>query len=611
MSSPKNAVLAASLLLSLATLLLTGCDHGNDSDHAPAGTAGGAPASQAVAAQAPFEVPRLSDADLAALGMALEMKITGAYGMACNGPQNPSKLSTLAAMYYVHGHPEQAATCFRRVVELEPNESAKYFYLGIACQEAGRDAEALSAYEHSLDLGLVYEPQLCRLGDVLTRTDPARAARYYQQALDLNPSDVLAWCGLSRAQTAQGQSEQALRSALIAANLEPNYADAQRAAAQALRDLGRDAQAEQYARLAEVGGAAVPPEDPLAALMLRAGLDVHAACAEAMRISERGEPGGARAILEQVRAMRGGETVAAEALGTVAMSQEQWDEAARLFSEVLENEPQNFTAKSSLGEVLIRQGKLAEAEQCLREVLVQHPDHEPTLRRFADVLKRLKKPREVLAVMEAAVAARPFDPSRHTLLSRFYASAGQTQDALGELRKAVELQPDYFPAHQQLGVMLCAQRKYAEAKTEFERALQTNPRFEDAYAYLSTVLIQADKDRRGGERVLRESLKNLPNSHLLANSLAWVLATAPDAAQRKPEEAVQLAERASAMTGNERHKYLDTLAAAYAEAGRFDDATRLSRQAIEAARRDSAPEVEQYRARLALYEQKQPFHEPG
>jgi tetratricopeptide (TPR) repeat protein len=609
MSSRTNAMRIVTAGLSLTALLLSGCERKPDSGQATEGRPASAPTSQAAPAQAQFEVPRLSQAELAALGMALEMKMSSAYSIAREAPEDSSKLATLAAMYYVHGHPQQSVTCFRRVAELKPKDAASWFYLGMACEKAGQAAEARSAYEHALDLGPAYEPQLRRLGDVTAPSDPARAIEYYRRALALDPGDVLAWCGLSRAQIAQGQREDGLRSILIAANLEPYYADAQRAAAQALRDLGRAAQAEQYARLAEVGGAAAQAEDPVADSLLRAGLDARAVCADAMRVTERGDYERAKFMLEQIRAMRGAETIATEGLGAIAAAQKQWDEAASLFSEVLRADPQAFTAKSSLGEVRVQQGKLAGAERCLRDVLAEHPDHQATVKRFVNLMNRQKKPQEIVTVLEAAVAARPFDPVRRSLLSQYYAAAGRTDDALAELRKALELQPDYFPGHQQLGLLLCAQHKYVEAKAEFERALQTNPRYEDAYLYLSTALIQADKDMRGAEKVLRDGLKNVPNSHGLANSLAWILATSPDAGQRKPEEAVQLAERANAMTGSTLHNYLDTLGAAYAAAGRYEVATRLVQQAIEAARRVDAPQIEQYRARLALYEQNQPFRE--
>ncbi len=77
-----------------------------------------------------------------------------------------------------------------------------------------------------------------------------------------------------------------------------------------------------------------------------------------------------------------------------------------------------------------------------------------------------------------------------------------------------------------------------------------------------------------------------PGRHWLAmNNVAWLLSTCPEAATRDGARAVALAERAVALTRRGEPTLLDTLAAAYAEAGRFDDAVRAEREALALARR--------------------------
>jgi hypothetical protein len=63
------------------------------------------------------------------------------------------------------------------------------------------------------------------------------------------------------------------------------------------------------------------------------------------------------------------------------------------------------------------------------------------------------------------------------------------------------------------------------------------------------------------------------------DQLARIRATDPDPAIRNGPEAVTLADRACALTGRRNPVYLDALAAAYAEAGRFLDAARTAREA--------------------------------
>jgi uncharacterized protein HemY len=94
------------------------------------------------------------------------------------------------------------------------------------------------------------------------------------------------------------------------------------------------------------------------------------------------------------------------------------------------------------------------------------------------------------------------------------------------------------------------------------------------------------------------------------NNLAWILATCPDAKARNGSEAVQLAERACRRGGN-RPAFLDTLAAAYAEAHRFADSTNAMQRAIalaEATRQTNF--LPAFRSRLELYLAGKPYRAP-
>src|ERR1019366_4434369 len=68
------------------------------------------------------------------------------------------------------------------------------------------------------------------------------------------------------------------------------------------------------------------------------------------------------------------------------------------------------------------------------------------------------------------------------------------------------------------------------------------------------------------------------------NNLAWMLASHPDPTIRNGKEAVELAERACRLTDNGQPFFLGTLAAAYAEAGRFNDAITTAEKARDLAK---------------------------
>lgn len=112
--------------------------------------------------------------------------------------------------------------------------------------------------------------------------------------------------------------------------------------------------------------------------------------------------------------------------------------------------------------------------------------------------------------------------------------------------------------------------------------------------------------------LLREELSRNPDSAMALNNLAVLLATAPEAGLRNGAEAVQLAERACALTGNRNPVMLTTLAAAYAEAGRFEEAIQTAQQAIKFAREAGAEIlVERNLQLLQYYRRGEPYHQRG
>jgi tetratricopeptide (TPR) repeat protein len=93
------------------------------------------------------------------------------------------------------------------------------------------------------------------------------------------------------------------------------------------------------------------------------------------------------------------------------------------------------------------------------------------------------------------------------------------------------------------------------------------------------------------------------------NDRAWTFATSPDAAQRNGAEAVALARRAVELSGGRDPAVLDTMAAAYAEAGRFPEAVETAQKALDLAlSQKKAALADKLRARLALYQSGKPYH---
>jgi tetratricopeptide (TPR) repeat protein len=104
----------------------------------------------------------------------------------------------------------------------------------------------------------------------------------------------------------------------------------------------------------------------------------------------------------------------------------------------------------------------------------------------------------------------------------------------------------------------------------------------------------------------REAIRIDPKLGRAYLSAAWLMATCPDAKFRDPEKAVAAAEKALDLDGDKDYRYLDTLAAAQANAGQFDLAKATVAKALAAAPKSESPRVRQ---RSQLYESSRAYRE--
>jgi tetratricopeptide (TPR) repeat protein len=91
------------------------------------------------------------------------------------------------------------------------------------------------------------------------------------------------------------------------------------------------------------------------------------------------------------------------------------------------------------------------------------------------------------------------------------------------------------------------------------------------------------------------------------NSLAWLRATCPETGTRDGKQAVKLAMKACELSNWTYWNYIDTLAAAYAEAGDFKHAVKYQKQVLEMVKKST--DYLELQRRLALYEERKPYRE--
>lgn len=170
----------------------------------------------------------------------------------------------------------------------------------------------------------------------------------------------------------------------------------------------------------------------------------------------------------------------------------------------------------------------------------------------------------------------------HTNMGVALVHKDRVEEAVAHFQRALELQPNYPDAHYNLGVILGRRNDLDGAVAQFRTILSIAPNDPASNAALADVLA-----RKG---LFREAiahyeivLESDPNSVFALNNLSWLLSTNPDASVRNGPRAVELALRLNRITNQTSPSVLRTLAAAYAEAGQFENAAAAAHAATDLA----------------------------
>lgn len=243
--------------------------------------------------------------------------------------------------------------------------------------------------------------------------------------------------------------------------------------------------------------------------------------------------------------------------------------------------PDSWMAHDNLGNALSDSGKVDEAIIEHAKALKLRPDSAEVYSDLANALLQNGQIEEAIADYKKSLAIDPRDQVTHYNLGNVLLhQTGQLDEAIHHLEQCVEIEqslkrPENVYAYYDLGVALYKKGRFQESVAHYEKALQIQPQFTAAQS-----------------------------------NLAWALATCPEASVRNGLRAVELAQESNRITGDRNPVTLRTLAAAYAEAGRFPEAIETAQRALEMATVQSdAGLVEALQVQVALYQAGKPFRE--
>jgi tetratricopeptide (TPR) repeat protein len=339
-------------------------------------------------------------------------------------------------------------------------------------------------------------------------------------------------------------------------------------------------------------------------------LDFYRISEVAWNLTEDGEYEKAVAEWEKALRMNPEDAEVHNNLGVALAGTGKYEEAITHYQTALAARPDSADVQNNIGRALAAQGKIEDAIEHYQKALATAPNSAEIHNNLGFALLQKGSVDEAIAQLEKAVALEPKFSEAQYNLGVALAQTGKLDEAIGHYRQALGADPDSAEIHSNLGVALLRKGDYDEAIAHFEKAVAANPDFSEAQYSLGNVLYYLQGKTPEALEHWRTALRLTPDAVPVLNQTARVLSTTPEASLRNGALAIELAERAVQLSGGTNPAILDTLGAAYAEAGRFSDALQTVRRALDfAIQQNNQRLVEALKARTATYEARTPLRE--
>ncbi|MGA2243313.1 MAG: tetratricopeptide repeat protein, partial [Verrucomicrobiota bacterium] len=437
--------------------------------------------------------------------------------------------NNLGSYLYNEGHIEEAMEHYHKAIQINPNNCETLINLGIAFAAQGQFNEAIAHYQRALQINPDYAEAYINLGLVLLKKgNEDEAITYFQRALQIKPDFAEAHINLGNALLQKGNEDEAITHFQRALQIKPDYAEA-------CYNLG-------------------------SALLQKGDVD--------------------EAIAHFQRALQISPDYADahHNLGCALLQKGNVDEAITHFQRALQIKPDSAVICFNLGSALLHKGNVDEAIAHYQRALQIKPDYAVACYDLGSALLQKGNVDEAITYFQRALQIKPDYAEACYNLGCAMLQKGNEDEAITHFQRALQIKPDYAEACYNLGIALTVKGRFDEAIENYRQAIQVNSNRPETFFHLGVTLGLSGRTREAVAQY-REALRLNPNLAGALNKLAWALATSPDDELRNGAEAVRLAERACELTQNREPLFLGTLAAAYAESGRFPEAVATAEKA--------------------------------
>ena len=334
------------------------------------------------------------------------------------------------------------------------------------------------------------------------------------------------------------------------------------------------------------------------------------------------------------------DAVARLSRGNLYNTKGEFDKAIEDLSEAIRLDPNNANAYNNRAKAYNAKNDSAKAIADCSEAIRVDPKLETAYSNRGWLYETAGDQDKALADFEAAIRLSPKDPEAYCIRGHLYNKRGEHDKAIADYSEAIRVNPYYANAYEDRGFAYEDKEDYDKAISDYSEAIQLNPgyavaynnraaahrakhEYEDSIADCNIAIrlspneekaykIRADahKGRHDYDEAIadyNEAIRLKSDYAKAYNGLAWLLAVCPDPKIRNGDEAVTNARRACDLSKWENATFIETLAAANAEAGNFEEAVKWQTKCLEFKLPKEAEDIA--RQHLSLFEQKIPYHE--
>lgn len=262
------------------------------------------------------------------------------------------------------------------------------------------------------------------------------------------------------------------------------------------------------------------------------------------------------------------------ALGRIYVTAGEDKKAIPYFEQIHSFHPKDVDAMDALGAIYRRLGRYDDSTAILMKALETGEKQQDVFYNLGFTFKEMKNYEDAIDAFENVISVNPRDVLAHNHLGSIYYETGELDKAVNAYKRGLQIDPNHPILHYNLARTYTKLKNYPDAIRGYEAALKTRPNWPEAIRHFSNLLIKCQKSVEAA-RIVKQSIKIHPNDPELLYSLGQVYLN-----QFDYDNAKKTFKQANAVKSND-VKILTALASAYEKADESDKALSTILNAID------------------------------